>query len=39
MLKHSYFDHLMQSRLTGKDPDEEIEGKRRRGVAEDEMVG
>ena len=39
-LKLQYFGHLMQGRLTGKDPDAGKDGgQREKGATEDEMVG
>ena len=39
-LKLHYFGHLMQGRLTGKDPDAGKDGgQREKGATEDEMVG
>ena len=39
-LKLQYFGHLMQSRLTGKDPDVgKDSGQEEKMVTEDEMVG
>ena len=39
-LKLQYFGHLMQSQLTGKDPDAGQDcGQKEKGATEDEMVG
>ena len=39
-LKLQYFGHLMQSQLTGKDPDAgKDRGQEEKRVSEDEMVG
>ena len=37
-LKLQYFDHLMKSRLTGKDPDAGKDWRQKKGTSEDEMV-
>ena len=39
MLKFQYFDYLMQSQLTGKDPDAGRDWRQEEGATEDEMVG
>ena len=37
-LNLQYFDHLMKSRLTGKDPDAGKDWRQKKGASEDEMV-
>ena len=37
-LKLQFFGHLMQSQLTGKDPDAGKERRQEKGTTEDEMV-